>query len=156
MKHVSDIPRLYRRTNKEVPTKSSGYTNQAIQMLGSFKEQHNSSLPDVVRTQILTSVITSVIEQYEETTCEVLLSVKKMEDSLKRLKRGKTSASLVGNMSDDDKIRTQILLDVQHFSQQVRELGMDLESIPSYSKLVADVEQSLPARESPSPTTLQS
>ena len=56
---------------------------------------------------------------YEETTCEVLLSVKRMEDSLKRLKRGKSSANLVGNMSDDDKIRTQIWLDIQQLTKQV-------------------------------------
>ena len=49
----------------------------------------------------------------------MLLSVKKMEDSLKRLKRGKTPAAMVGNMSDDDKIRTQIWLDVQQFTNQV-------------------------------------
>ena len=42
-----------------------------------------------------------------------------MEDSLKRLKRGKTPAAMVGNMSDDDKIRTQIWLDVQQFTNQV-------------------------------------
>ena len=57
--------------------------------------------------------------RYEETTCEVLLSVKRMEDSLKRLKRGKSSANLVGNMSDDDKIRTQIWLDIQQLTKQV-------------------------------------
>ena len=49
----------------------------------------------------------------------MLLSVKRMEDSLKRLKRGKSSANLVGNMSDDDKIRTQIWIDIQQLTKQV-------------------------------------
>lgn len=58
--------------------------------------------------------------RYEETTSEVLVSVRRMEDSLKRLKRGKITSNLVGNMSDDDKIRTQIHLDVEYLSAQVK------------------------------------
>jgi len=50
-------------------------------------------------------------------TNDVLISVKKMEDSLKRLKRGKAASSV--GMSDDNKIRTQISLDVKEFTSQV-------------------------------------
>ena len=42
-----------------------------------------------------------------------------MEESLKRLKRGKASQS-VGGMSDDDKIRLQLYLDVQEYGKQVK------------------------------------
>lgn len=54
----------------------------------------------------------------------MLVSVKRMEDSLKRLKRGKSGAtsSAGSGMSDDDKIRTQIRLDLQHLASQVTEL----------------------------------
>ena len=38
---------------------------------------------------------------------------------MKRLKRGKASQS-VGGMSDDDKIRLQLYLDVQEYGKQVR------------------------------------
>ena len=41
-----------------------------------------------------------------------------MEESLKRLKRGKASQP-VGGMSDDDKIRLQLYLDVQEYGTQV-------------------------------------
>ena len=56
--------------------------------------------------------------RYFSTTNDVLTSVKKMEESLKRLKRGKASQS-VGGMSDDDKIRLQLYLDVQEYGKQV-------------------------------------
>ena len=53
----------------------------------------------------------------------MLTSVKKMEDSLKRLKKargGHTSSGSQG-MSDDDKIRLQFEIDVKGFGDQVRE-----------------------------------
>lgn len=54
--------------------------------------------------------------------CEVLQSVKKMEDTLRRLKRLPTSRRAektdagTGSVSDDDKIRQQLLLDLQAFA----------------------------------------
>lgn len=59
--------------------------------------------------------------RYLTVTADVLTSVRKMEESLKRLKRGKgtSHSSAQQGMSDDDKIRLQIFLDVQQFGKQV-------------------------------------
>jgi conserved oligomeric Golgi complex subunit 2 len=56
---------------------------------------------------------------------DVLTSVKKMEESLKRLKAARGTSSAVGTqgMSDDDKIRTQLYLDVKEFGAQVTDYG---------------------------------
>lgn len=56
---------------------------------------------------------------------ELLTSLKKMEDSLKRLKKGKGNNSVnttttSATMTDEDKIRLQILLDVQQVGCNVR------------------------------------
>ena len=55
-------------------------------------------------------------------TNDVLMSVKKMEESLKRLKkvRGTDKGQGSHGMSDDDKIRQQLILDIQHFGTQVK------------------------------------
>ena len=56
---------------------------------------------------------------------DVLNSVRKMEESLKRLKQARktTPASPAGlsgsGMSDDDKIRLQLALDVAYLGEQV-------------------------------------
>lgn len=55
---------------------------------------------------------------------DVLNSVKKMEESLKRLKQARRApatnpVSSSGGMSDDDKIRLQLALDVQFLGEQV-------------------------------------
>lgn len=63
--------------------------------------------------------IVNLTYRYDGTASDVLLSVKKMEESLKRLKSRKTNSNLVGNMSDDDKIRLQISLDFEHLCTQV-------------------------------------
>ena len=57
---------------------------------------------------------------------DVLHSVKKMEESLKRLKQARktnpanpSGSSGSGGMSDDDKIRLQLALDVAYLGEQV-------------------------------------
>lgn len=62
--------------------------------------------------------------RYCETVSDVLNSVKKMEESLKRLKQARRApaTSTVGpssGMSDDDKIRLQLALDVEYLGEQV-------------------------------------
>ena len=63
--------------------------------------------------------------RYYETVSDVLNSVRKMEESLKRLKQARktTPASPAGlsgsGMSDDDKIRLQLALDVAYLGEQV-------------------------------------
>lgn len=54
----------------------------------------------------------------------MLSSVKKMEESLKRLKQARRTAAsnpvgTNGGMSDDNKIRLQLALDVEYFGKQV-------------------------------------
>ena len=66
---------------------------------------------------------------------DILDSVQKMEESLKRLRRvrDKNSEKNVGggqnekplNISDDDKIRLQLFVDVQTFGQALEKLGVE-------------------------------
>lgn len=66
------------------------------------------------------------VARYYETISEVLSSVRKMEESLKRLKqarKGATAATTVagnGAPTDDGKIRLQLALDVEYLGEQVR------------------------------------
>ena len=62
--------------------------------------------------------------RYYNLTYEVLSSVHKMEESLRRLKKARDRGLQSGNdssagLSDDDKIRMQICLDVEYFGKQV-------------------------------------
>ena len=58
--------------------------------------------------------------RYHEITSEVLTSVKRTEDSLLKLRRNRQSLLPATGMSDDNKIRLQIALDIEAYYSQVR------------------------------------
>ena len=58
--------------------------------------------------------------RYLTVTSDMLTSVKKMEESLKRLKKAKSGSGATSQgLSDDDKIRLQLYLDVKQFGEKV-------------------------------------
>ncbi len=137
IKAVNDLPRLYRRTNREVPSKASSYVNTMMKPLQQFNMEHGSVIGEDNWQQWVEVILGSLAEQYLSITNDVLTSVKKMEESLKRLKRGKGAGSSAGSqgMTDDDKIRLQLFLDVKDLGQQITTLGLDPESIETYKTL---------------------
>ncbi|XP_017460646.1 PREDICTED: conserved oligomeric Golgi complex subunit 2-like, partial [Rhagoletis zephyria] len=121
---VNDIPRLYRRTNKEKPARASAYVGRCVQQLaeligliGGGGDQQQQQW----RTAWLADLLTELSGHYRNATLEVLTSVQRTEDSLKKLKKANQKAmaaatgatSRASSMSDDDKIRLQIYFDVQ-------------------------------------------
>ena len=51
------------------------------------------------------------------------MSVKRTEDSLMKLRRNRQSLLPVSGMSDDNKIRLQLALDIEEYHTQVRTQG---------------------------------
>jgi hypothetical protein len=56
LKHVADIPRLYRRTNKDAPTKAFSYVTHLLAAIREFRAQHMD------RTESLTQWTHGVIK----------------------------------------------------------------------------------------------
>ncbi|XP_054154324.1 conserved oligomeric Golgi complex subunit 2-like [Oppia nitens] len=138
LKQVNDLPRLYRKTNKEVPTKASNYISNCIDLMTSI----TSNKEQVWSIEWTRHVLNETTTNFKQFTSEVLTSVQKIEDSLKRLKKlkiGNQSNQLknnLNNMSDDDKIRLQIYYDVQEYGKQIEEkLKIDCKSIKSFNEL---------------------
>lgn len=144
---VNDIPRLYRRTNKEKPARASAYVGRCVQQLaeligliGGGGDQQQQQW----RTAWLADLLTELSGHYRNATLEVLTSVQRTEDSLKKLKKANQKAmaaatgatSRASSMSDDDKIRLQIYFDVQELGVEVqRRLNFDLYSVKPYREL---------------------
>jgi hypothetical protein len=137
LKAVTDIPRLYRRTNRDVPSRASAYVLAIVRPAIDFLDEHKDVVRDENRQRWVSTIMHSVAEQYLAVTSDVLTSVKKMEESLKRLKaaRGTSSAGGAQGMSDDDKIRLQLYLDVKEFGTQMAVAGLNSKDLKSYSKL---------------------
>lgn len=140
LKSALEIPRLYRRTNKEVPTKASSYVDSALKPFYRLQNEYRNILKQPMIHQWLEGALSESTQKYYETVSDVLSSVKKMEESLKRLKQARRTAALNpvgtnGGMSDDDKIRLQLALDVEYFGEQIRKMGLETNNIKSFSAL---------------------
>jgi len=60
VRQVNDLPRLYRKTNREVPTRCSSYVEQMLRPLKAFAQQNESQLGTLVVEQILAEVASHI------------------------------------------------------------------------------------------------
>lgn len=94
--------------------------------LTEFAALTKSILPTEWYKYCETQVADKILKQCMTLMQDVLTSIKKMEDSLKILKRARDkpahSAGQIstGAVTDDDKIRRQLALDVTYFEELVR------------------------------------
>ncbi|XP_048586223.1 conserved oligomeric Golgi complex subunit 2 isoform X2 [Nematostella vectensis] len=145
---VRNIPRLYRRTNREVPANASPFVSMAIKPVHDFQHQFRGLVPEEQRCRWTQQVLQAMFNRYNAMTSEVLTSIKKTEDSLLRLKRTRkqgagstqSSGSAQEGMSDDDKIRLQFALDVEEFSKLMQELEVDKNSCPAFQEVFSFVQ----------------
>jgi hypothetical protein len=154
LKNANEMPRLYRRTNRELSKTASDYIKSTIQCIVSFNSEWNLVLDSASLNSILKKIIDQLGQKYKKNNLksiiffnfnssfryfsisnDLLSSVKKMEDSLKRLKRVRGDAKTDSNkiesnsnattttviMSDDDKIRLQLYTDVVEFGSSLME-----------------------------------
>ncbi|XP_007936688.1 conserved oligomeric Golgi complex subunit 2 [Orycteropus afer afer] len=141
LKSALEVPRLYRRTNKEIPTKASSYVDSALKPFYQLQNEHKDKLKQAIIQQWLEGALSESTHKYYETVSDVLNSVKKMEESLKRLKQARktTPSNPVGSsggMSDDDKIRLQLALDVEYLGEQIQKIGLQTSNIKSFPALI--------------------
>ncbi|XP_046830503.1 conserved oligomeric Golgi complex subunit 2-like isoform X2 [Vespa crabro] len=147
LKQVSDIPRLYRRTNREVPTKPCAYVKNALSFLTNFRTNYNDFVPTNV-TIWLQLALSLLTECYLTSVTDVLTSVQKTEESLRRLKkiRDKSTGVLTSDaqgISDDEKIRIQLQIDVNAYSAMITELDVPVSDISHLQELSQAVEAAL-------------
>ncbi|XP_046424496.1 conserved oligomeric Golgi complex subunit 2 [Neodiprion fabricii] len=150
LKQVSDIPRLFRRTNREVPTKPCTYVSHVIEPLTNFYMEYNSAIPGLV-TKLLESTVSLVSEQYLLSVTDVLTSVQKTEESLRRLKKIRDKSTGISSsegkgIGDDEKIRIQLEIDVQNFYQMIGNLGIIGTNVSNLKQLLQVVQEALTSR----------
>ncbi|MGH0136102.1 UNVERIFIED_CONTAM: hypothetical protein FKN15_008312 [Acipenser sinensis] len=152
---------------KEVPTKASAYVDNALKPLHQLQDDYQSMLKPSIIQDWLRGALSNSTQRYYETVSDVLSSVKKMEESLKRLKQARktvTSSSTGTNrgLSDDNKIRLQLALDVEYLGDQTtihvgrahtanQEGHCNLASSLAYKQGIPFLMMSLPALACPVP-----
>lgn len=135
LEQTQAVPRLYRRTNRELPTEPLSYVSSITEPLE--KHVFNSELPAAVKQEWCVTVAKILTKRYKDTVSEILVSLRKTEDSLAMLKRGRRSAPQVQNTTtictDEDKIRAQLRLDVTELRRKF-EL-MDIREVAEFEEL---------------------
>ncbi|KMQ97057.1 conserved oligomeric golgi complex subunit 2, partial [Lasius niger] len=144
LKQVSDIPRLFRRTKRDVPTKPCPYVKSAIVPLANFHVDYNKIIPKTVILW-LELTLSSLTESYLLFVTDVLTSVQKTEESLRRLKkiRDKSTGILPSESqgtSDDEKIRIQLKVDVDGYANMIKDLNISTTNIHHLQELIDAVE----------------
>uniref|UniRef100_A0A673W2M8 Conserved oligomeric Golgi complex subunit 2 n=1 Tax=Salmo trutta TaxID=8032 RepID=A0A673W2M8_SALTR len=140
LKSASEVPRLYRRTNKEVPFRASAYMDNALRPLHQLLSDSKDMVKPSIAQDWLRITLNDCTHRYFETISEVLSSVKKMEESLKRLKQARKTATTntigtTGGPTDDSKIRLQLALDVEYLGEQIQKMGLQPADITMFSTL---------------------
>lgn len=145
LKGVIEIPRMYRRTNRETPSKPCAYVLSTVDSLTSFVSSHSSCPPTVLSSWLSTAGDT-LLDSYLVQVTDVLSNVAKMEESLRKLKkvrdRQETKETKPG-LSDDDKIRLQLYIDVHFLLRKLEELGGKVEGDSSRTKIVQVVDSAV-------------
>lgn len=126
LQQVTAIPRLYRRTNRSIPKEPSNYIIEVVTPIIELHNTYNATTNNKI-VSMMDLIIAKLGDQYVSLVQEVLHSMSKTEESLRRLKNrnlnvsddslGQTSGEIV---SDEAKIREQIKLDVEYFIKQTK------------------------------------
>ena len=98
-----------------------------------FDSEFSNRTPDYVGIQWKTLIAKAVTDRYSTAVEELIATVQKIEVALQN--RRATRRAATGGMSDGDKVKLQLYLDYQQYSQHVAELGVDLSTIVGLAKL---------------------
>ncbi|BET00757.1 conserved oligomeric Golgi complex [Nesidiocoris tenuis] len=144
LRQVNDIPRLFRRTDRDAPTKPCPYVVSLLEKPKLFFAEHRSH-PKVLFW--LQAMFSEVTKQYYSSVDDVLNSVKKTEECLRRLKKARDKSSNVTNtndkrVGDDNKIRQQLVLDVRSYLEGIENFGLEKSSVDQLAELLLLVEAS--------------
>uniref|UniRef100_A0A8D9BCH3 Conserved oligomeric Golgi complex subunit 2 n=1 Tax=Cacopsylla melanoneura TaxID=428564 RepID=A0A8D9BCH3_9HEMI len=141
IRSVNDIPRHFRRTNREMPSHPSAYVDLLIAPPLKFMTDFPGN------KEWLKTIFSRITKEYFTSVREVITSVQRTEESLRRFKKIREKSggdnAKSGGVGDEEKIKQQISLDVKHYQSVVVKTGLKMNDIDSLSELVNIVERSL-------------
>jgi len=95
LQHLRTVKATYSHTKKALPTQPSWFTSGILDPLHAFQKQCSAegALSADMTTQLLQKVIDHVALRFEELTKETLISARKTEESLGKLRRKREEAA---------------------------------------------------------------
>lgn len=125
LKHARLINQQYLHTNRPAPREHSAFVPLIFHPFISFQQQNKRYLRERRIREYATAVAEAVTTRYAAVVTDMMVALKRTEESLRRLKQrrgggqGLGGQAGEGGMSDEDKIRLQVWLDVGRFGVEV-------------------------------------
>ncbi|KAG1816061.1 COG complex component [Suillus subaureus] len=139
---VRSIPSQFRAmSNKRLPSEPSYFAPTILRPVRIFFGIGTIGGPgERLKEELLRDVSTDVVESVCQRYIQYLTAMKKTEESLRRLKKGKKSTlSIFGSATagkddgkDEERIRAQMILDVEAFKTEGEALGVEMQSVDSF------------------------
>ncbi|KAG9316657.1 oligomeric golgi complex component, COG2-domain-containing protein [Chiua virens] len=150
---VRSIPSQFRAmSSKRMPTEPSYFVPLILRPVRAFFGIGGATVPgERLREALLKESATEVFDSVCQRYIQYLTAMRKTEESLRRLKKGKKSTlGIFGGASaskdddrDEERIRAQMILDVEAFGQDGKSLGVNLNLVESYVQLSHMVQSEL-------------
>ncbi|EFJ51678.1 component of oligomeric golgi complex 2 [Volvox carteri f. nagariensis] len=137
VRQLKGITATYRVTSKAPPVRASHYVSGVLTPLRQLLEAGpvKRLAPELQQELVVVPVAEGVCSRYAALADELLVSVRKTESSLKRLKKAKGGAGgeedSAAGLSDSDKITLQLHLDVEELGVQLNQLLLPPGSDPA-------------------------
>ncbi|KAI8993989.1 COG complex component [Trametes punicea] len=143
---MRSIPSQFRAmsSSKRMPTEPSYFVSLIFKHTKAFFAIQTVDGPgSALKDEFLRPIAEEVFENVTERYIYFLSAMKKTEESLRKLKKGRRSAySLFGSSgkeddgrADEEKIRTQMILDVDAFGREAESLGVSVKENTAYRGL---------------------
>lgn len=124
LRAVSSIAASFRMSSKPMPTQHSNFVPSILRPLNHFVRiwGKGNYVESDLMGRLVESVSLRVMAKYQAVSAEMMDSVRKTEESLSRLRRLRTSDKKNSSTSNEDstfKIRRQLHLDLDFFTEQL-------------------------------------
>ncbi|XP_072930132.1 conserved oligomeric Golgi complex subunit 2 [Epargyreus clarus] len=143
LKQVSEIPRLYRKTNRSIPTKHCTYIEVISKTMREFHNDSASRLDPAFLIELYNALFNVMTVSYFKYVEDVLTSVQRTEESLRRLKQSRDKTSQQNSdptgVTDGDKIRLQVNVDVLAYSHIAQSLQVNVNNVHKLNDLTSMV-----------------
>ncbi|KAI9922557.1 hypothetical protein PsorP6_002645 [Peronosclerospora sorghi] len=115
----STVKGQYQMTNKPPPTSPSTYVANIVRPMQDFLEKWGVHFDTAKRQQLLQAIVDDVCVMYSTLSSDLLRSALELEESLKSRKLHRAASSLSGDkaVSDSEKMRMQLRLDLEEFQR---------------------------------------
>ena len=128
---VKGVAATYRMTNRPPPSRASPFVATILRPLKEFDSHFRGRTPDKIGAKWKHAIVVSVADHYAASVEELIATVQRTEEALRNRAR-RTNA---GGMSDGEKVKLQLYLDYETFTQNVSAVGVDPVSVIGITKL---------------------